>query len=323
MLHVNDVAGVASAAVQQATRQGLDWRLWPLPPIRGAALPAKIARRARDLARFRAAGRAAGLLHVHYGLFGYYAWTVRRPYLLHLHGTDVRGNLASPALRPLVLRAIRRAGAVAYSTPDLAAAVTALRPDAAWLPAPLPPALCDAAEPRSPSGPPTRPMVVFASRWDPIKGLDVLLRTAARLRRERPDLDLVGVDWGTGADLAGAAGVRLLPLLPATEFHQVLAGADVVVGAQSGDLVTLSDLQAMALARPLVMRYTAGAAYGDAPDVWNTAEQDPVHAVLDALADPDGAARRARRSRDWALRHHHPRRFVQRCLELYDAVPGC
>jgi hypothetical protein len=110
--------------------------------------------------------------------------------------------------------------------------------------------------------------------------------------------------------------------MPSGDFHAMLAGADVVVGQQKGDLVTVSDLQAMALARPLVVRFAAGSAYGDEPEVWNTARMDPVEAVAAVLADPAGAARRAGESRAWALRHHDPRRFVDRCQQLYDALLG-
>ncbi|HET8590966.1 MAG TPA: glycosyltransferase [Nakamurella sp.] len=352
VLHVNDVAGVAGAAVQQAVASGLDWALWPLPAVRGAPVPVKAYRRARDLVRFHPAGRAADVLHVHYGLFGYYAWSVRRPYLLHLHGTDLRDNLASPLLRPLVRRAIRRAGAVAYSTPDMADATRALRPDAVWLPAPLPLELCVAGDggparatddgterdpeggaageagtvPGDPvagtvTGQPARPRtVVFASRWDPVKGLAVLLQTADQLRRDLPGADLVGVDWGTGAADARRAGVRLVPLMPAPAFRRMLAGADVVVGQQSSGSLGVAELEAMALGRPLVARFTHRDAYGEDAPLWNTVAMSPSAAVAQVLADPPEAVVRAGRGRDWALRHHGPQQFVRRCLELYQGL---
>jgi glycosyltransferase involved in cell wall biosynthesis len=329
VLHINDVAGVAGAAVQQARAAGLDWSLWPLPAVRGAPVPGKVYRRTRARVRFHPAGRAADVLHVHYGLFGYYAWSVRRPYLLHLHGTDLRDNLASPVLRPLVRRAIQRAGAVVYSTPDMAQATIALRSDAVWLPAPLPPELCaiasagppESAAPTPVTGRPGRPLtVVFASRGDPVKGLDVLLQAAAELRRDLPAADLVGVDWGMGAAAARRAGVRLVPLLPASGFRRLLAGADVVLGQQSSGSLGVAELESMALGRPLVVRFTQQGAYGEDAPLWNTAGISAARAVAEVLADPAAAAVRAERGREWAVRHHGPRRFVERCLELYRAL---
>jgi glycosyltransferase involved in cell wall biosynthesis len=323
VIHVNDVAGVASTAVAEARAEGYDWELWPLPAVRGAAVPVKLVRRARDLAGFHPAGRGADLLHVHYGLFGYYAWSVRRPYVLHLHGTDVRVNLNHPVQRRLVLRSVRRAAAVIYSTPDLGPAVTALRPDALWVPAPLPSELAalrrTSAEPTMNGG---VPRVVFASRWDPVKGLDELIDLAAQLRVERPDAELVGIDWGAGAGLASSAGVRLQPVMRATQFRELLAGADVVIGQQLTGVLGISDLEAMALGRPLVARFTAQDAYGADAPLWNTASGDPVAAVAAILDDPVEAARRARTGPAWVLRYHSAAAFVERLAQLYQEVAG-
>lgn len=346
VVHVNDVAGVASAAVTEAVAEGLPWRLWALPQVRGRWLGAKAWIRLRDLARFRAAGRSANILHVHYGHFAYYAWLVRRPYLLHLHGTDVRVNIGSRGLGWLTRSAIRRAAAVVYSTPDMRDAVHALRPDATWLPAPLDPAVT-AAEVRygprlDPAGP-ARPRIVFASRWDAVKGLDQLLAAARALRLCYPEADLVAIDWGKGAADAAAAGVRMLPLLPSAEFRDLLAGADVVIGQMASGALGVADLTAMALGRPLVARFTQGHAYGgDAAPIWNTATTAPLEAVAEilGLADDgreqgemdDGAAGAARaeaqeavRARcaaaaDWARRHHGPGTFVTAAAEIYRRV---
>lgn len=321
VLHVNDVAGVASAAVEQARADGLPWRLWRLPTVRGSAISVKIWRRAGDLARFRAVGRAAEVLHVHYGLFGYYAWSVRRPYLLHLHGTDVRGNLRSRALRPLVLAAIRRAGAVVYSTPDLADEVLRLRPDASWLPAPLSPDV-NAASDRIGGliRPADAPRIVFASRWDPVKGLDRQLALAGAIRREYPHAELVGIDWGSGSADAAAAGVQLRPLLPAADFRALIAGADIVVGQLAGGALGVTDLEAMALGRPLIARFTHAGDYGRDPAIWNIDEIDAMAALRDILTDPEGTVTRCATARSWALTHHSAGAFVRAALPLYRAL---
>lgn len=336
VVHVNDVAGVASAAVAEAVAEGLPWRLWPLPQVRDRWLGAKVWIRMRDLARFRAAGRTADIVHVHYGHFAYYAWSVRRPYLLHLHGTDVRVNLGSRGLGRLTRRAIRRAAAVVYSTPDMRDAVHALRPDATWLPAPLDPSVT-AAEARYGPAEPEQPRIVFASRWDAVKGLDELLAAARALRLCYPEADLVGIDWGRGAAEAAAAGVRLLPLLPPEEFRGLLASADVVIGQLASGALGVADLTAMAMGRPLVARFTEAGAYGgEAPPIWNTATAAPLEAVAEILnladdpdaGDDDGAraeAQQAVRERcaaaaDWARRHHGPAAFVTAATAIYRRV---
>lgn len=335
-VHVNDVAGVGSAAVQQARADGLDWQLWPLPGGRDRSLPVKVALRVADVFRFHPTGRRADVLHIHYGLFGYYAWSVRRPYLLHLHGTDVRSTIGHRTLGPWIAQSVSRADRVVYSTPDLSAAVTAMRPDALWVPAPLQPELCgpqvldsgrwtgtmSMSDGQSRSAVRSGgPKVVFSSRWEEVKGLDRLIDTAHRIGRRHPDADMIGIDWGPGADRAREAGVRLQPFLPGREFRALLAGADVVVGQQSDHpLVVVADLEAMALQRPLVARFTAKQYYGDVAPLWNTAEIDPVDAVSAILADPAAAAEKARAERAWALRHHSPEAFVQTISGIYTEI---
>lgn len=324
VVHVNDVAGVASAAIAQARLDGLPWRLWPLPAVRGAAMPVKVWRRSVDLARFTAAARTADVLHVHFGHFAYYAWAARRPYLLHLHGTDVRANLHRRGLGELTSAAIRRAGAVVYSTPDLAEAVTALRPDAVWLPAPIAPGLGDAAAGAAGTATagdhPAVPRVVFASRWDAVKGLEEQIALAQEIHRWRPDVELVGVDWGTGTEDARSAGVRLVAKLPAERFRALLESADVVIGQLASGALGVTDLEAMAIGRPLVARFTQRAAYGSEPQLWNTEDASALACVEEILGASTSWGSRLAAARAWTLDHHGAQRFVHALLPLYTSI---
>jgi hypothetical protein len=144
-----------------------------------------------------------------------------------------------------------------------------------------------------------------------------LLRTAARLRTELPDVNLVGVDWGIGAGQAAEVGIFLRPMLSGAEFRALLASADVVVGQQVTGSLGIADLEAMAMGRPLVAKFTAGPAYGEDAPLWNTNEVDPADAVRAILDDPQSAVERAQEGRAWALRHHAPDRFVARMQPLY------
>lgn len=324
VVHVNDVAGVASAAVAEAQRAGLPWRLWPLPAVQGRALPVKIWARLRDLWRFRTLGRRADLLHVHFGHFAYYAWSVRRPYVLHLHGTDINANLQRPILGRLTRLAIRRAAAVVYSTPDLADAVHQRRPDAIWLPAPLDAAVFDETAATDRATPQERPRVVYASRWDSVKGLPELLRVAGGIAEAYPDAEQIGIDWGVGAADARLAGVRLLPLLRPAEFRALLVGADIVVGQLASGALGVADLTAMALRRPLIARFTQAASYGSAPAIWNSAELDPLDAVDELLKDASApnVQKRCAAAREWVIEHHAPHVFVQSVQRVYDDILG-
>lgn len=316
VLHLGDISGTSRNVIDVARGKGLDWTLWDVPPGRGAN-PALICwQRLKDLAVVRLRRPRPAILHINYGVSGYYGWG-RRGVVLHLHGTDVRSDMVNRYLGPVVRHSVKTADVVLYSTPDLAAAVHAIRPDAQWLPAPLP---TDAETVLEPEVPRTGRRVFFASRWDDSKGAPELLSLAARLQRESPELELVGLDWGTHASQARELGMTLLPHMSTAEFRAQLAQADVVVGQISIGALGLSDLEAMAQARPLVAKFTLQEEYGGEAPLFNTATGQPFTLIQEILADPQSASLRSIRGREWALNHHGASVLETRLESLYESI---
>lgn len=347
VLHVNDPAFTTTVLMHEAVgRRALPWAYLPLavtePGWRG---PTRAVRRALRGAVWEGRlGRLAlrsDLLHIHVATVVRHTGWVPRPYVLHLHGTDARSYQHDPSLGPLVRRAIERAAAVLFSTPDLAPHV-AWRPDAALLPVPI-----DTAD--LPSwAPAERPRVVFASRWHEVKGLAVQLAVAKDLvRRLGPDVELVGVDWGPGAPLARAAGVRLVPKAEHAAFQHLLATAHVVVGQPTG-MLAASELEALGIGVPVVAPLHApwyaasgapmppvlggavlAAGHGVPPQDPNVPGAQPLgqedatalaegiaDAVVAALVDP-GATSAQLEGPAWLVRHHGAAAAVDALLSLY------
>ncbi len=308
--------------MDRARNDGRDWGLRGGPPGRGRPAPRVLADRAVDLASFLRHRSDVELLHVNYGVSGYYGWGSRIPWVLHLHGTDIRQDLASRWLGPVVRRSIHSADRVLVATRDLLPAVTTLRSDAEWFPSPLPIGAFGPLEPaeREPGEPVT---VFFCSRWDESKGAGELLRAAAEIVTSHPDWDVVGLDWGRHAAQAGRVGVRLLPFLTAKELRDRLDRADVVVGQVHLGELGLTDLEAMLRRRPLVARYTAGDFEGEALPIWNTTEApivDHVEAIVAAGPDDALVRERTAEAREWVRRHHHPLTLYARLKRTYAAL---
>lgn len=248
-LHVNDAAFTTMVLLAEARRRGLPWGYLQLavtePSWRG--VDRLVRRGARGLAweaRLARAAARADLLHVHVASVVSHTGWVPRPYVLHLHGTDARTHQYDPRLGPQVRRAIDRAAAVLYSTPDLAPHVR--RDGAELLPGPIDTAALPPWEPA------LRPRVVFPSRWSAVKGLDVQLAVVRHLGDRRgQDVDLVGINWGEGAPAARTAGVRLVERLPHVGFQRLLATAHVAVGQPTG-MLAVSELEALGIGVPVV-----------------------------------------------------------------------
>lgn len=316
VLHLGDISGTSRSVIEIARLKGLDWVLRDIPAGRGANPLVIALRRLRDLVAVRTLRPKPAIFHINYGVSGYYGWG-RRNVVLHLHGTDVRSDMKSPILGPVVRRSIKSADVILYSTPDLGQAVKKLRPDAQWFPAPLPPA-ASVRLPKHGEGAAIR--ILFVSRWDESKGAPGLLRLVAALQKRHPTVELVGLDWGTYAQSARETGMTLLPLMGTEEFRQEIANADVVVGQIAFGALGLSDLEAMAQERPLVAKFTLEKDYGNKAPLFNTADEPALDLVERILSDPNAAAQIAKAGRAWALEHHGAQGLETRLEGIYQEL---
>ena len=295
-LHVNDAAFTAARLAAEAGRRGLRWDLLALASSRqdwnglsGRARRAALG--AGWLARLAVAARRHDIVHVHSATTLPHVRHVVRRFVLHCHGSDVRTAQYEPGRGEGIRAGLRDAEAVFYSTPDLAEHVLPHRPDARLLPVPV-----DVANlPRwQPVDSPAR--IVFASRWEDVKGLAAQLDTAERLVRAVGDrAEVVGLDWGPAAEAAARLGVRLVPRLDHAAYLELLAGATAVVG-QSAGILSASELEAMGTGAPLAVPSSLALYADSAPPVLGADPASVTAAILALVADPtshDPAASRA------------------------------
>ncbi|WP_127129509.1 hypothetical protein [Georgenia sp. SYP-B2076] len=321
VLHLHDAAHTAENLVGSARRQGLPWSRIGLPWYYRHALPG-------PLGALVAKGRApvwdawlgartlpANVVHVHTGTLGWHTRFFRRPYVLHLHGTDIRTASYESAWQAKMADGLARAAAVVYSSPDLAEHTRRFRDDAYYLPQPVDVASLPAWAPNA------RPRLVFASRWEAVKGADAQLEVARRVIAGAAavglDVDVVGIDWGPAASAAAAAGVRLVPKLAHEEFLGLLATAHMVVGQMSG-ILAVSELEALAIGVPVVGGHRHDW-YGGLNALSGPAPGEVAEGALAALTDPAAAGVRLG-GREWVLAEHDAAVGVRRLQGLYAEV---
>jgi glycosyltransferase involved in cell wall biosynthesis len=325
VLHFNDCASVGQALVTEAARQGHHWAYAPPEQVRPAATSANrwlaraqflpyLLRRRRLLAR-------ADVVHVHYATSARLLrerGMPRRPYVLHLHGSDIRSQWPDPAYHDEIQRAIDEACHVYYANLDTTEQARTARSDAEYLPILIDLALLP---PWRGSGEgATARRVLFVSRWDEVKGADANLELARELSRAVPAVELVGLDWGPRAADAADAGVRLLPRVSRAEFLGLLASADVAVG-QARPVVATSELEAMAIGVPTAALGSRIPRPDDAttPPVIEGGLEEVVSGIRAALGDPAGTAE-ALGGREWVRARHAATPWVPRLLEVYRAA---
>lgn len=319
VLHLGNVANTGVNLVAAAQEQGRMWALRNLPATPSLTDLRGWGQRLKDAADYGAGRIQPDLQHIHYGPNGYYGFLKRSPYVLHLHGTDLRQDLHRPLIGQVERLAIKQADAIVVATPDLLEAAQELDPEAIYVPNPLPvhsfvaaQQIVDApAESERQS-----PTVFFSARWDDSKGGEDLVDFASALIDE--GVEVKGVDWGQYADKAMAAGVKLLPMLSPQAFQSQLAQADAIVGQFSFGALGIADLQALATGQPFIAHVNSdlepGIPIGDL-DI-----EHALNKTRQLLDNPEEAEAWGKAGQQWVLQNRSPQRAIEDLEAIYRRV---
>lgn len=302
VVQVGEVAGVA-AQIDLALRGRVDMRRvlvgQPGSTWRGiakvAAIPARAAaliEAAVDVWRLH-----PDVVHVHWAPNSPVGVLAGKPWLLHLHGSDIRGT-RSRLYSPL----IRRAAAVVVATPDL---LPLVRRPAIHIPT--------AIEERDLGGG-EHWQVGIASAARPVKGQSIVQAALELL----PDI----AAWAGDAPMwRGRANVTPLPIVDHASFVSRLAETRIVIGQFGLGVIGNVELEAMSVGRP-VIAWCEERWYGDdPPPVLNARSARGIaDHVARLLRSPTEADQIGRAGQAWVRRNNAPVRVAGELLALYESV---
>ncbi|HYL41638.1 MAG TPA: glycosyltransferase family 4 protein [Candidatus Binatus sp.] len=310
MAHVNDLAFVGSTLVRTQRSLGVDATL-VLPwrpgarlryPWKAAALPFRAAAIVGAGLRLRA--MAPDLGHVHYARLGMLGWLSGRPFVVHCHGTDVRGVRPGTPWGREVAPILRAARAVYYATPDLGPDVHAFRHDAVFIPNPI-----DLPPERAVDPAPSVDLLVGA-RLEPIKGVDTIAEIVGRVLGARPDTSITILDQGPDvAKVVAAAGERghLIAPVPHDEVPALVRRHRLVIGQVRVGALGNFELEALAAGRPVAASFRHPEAYDVAPPVVDGGSAaDVADRIVGLLDDEPARAELGALGRRWVHGHHDP-----------------
>jgi glycosyltransferase involved in cell wall biosynthesis len=166
--------------------------------------------------------------------------------------------------------------------------------------------------------------VLFSAKLDRNKGGGVFLPAARRLAEAGAGVTVLGFGSSSRdhhAELArlDAAGATIVAeRLPRSVFQRMLGEAAVVVGQFRVGALGMTELDALALQRPVVTGFRFPDAYKEPPPVVDasSAEQitDEVLGLLERHEDREALGLEGRR---WVIRHHGTRRVAEQLIALY------
>jgi len=231
--------------------------------------------------RYRGGGffRGCDLIHAHNafpeGVAAIRAFGGRLPVVVTVHGSDVNFFAMKPALRPGIVEALNEAAAVICVSAALERTLRELGVESATEVIPNgvdtgffgPGGKSEAS--LSLGLDPSRPRVLFAGNFVPVKGIEYLIRAMPAVLAEYPDCELVLLGAGRSKadkeryreDIEGAGAtesVRIVERVPHDRLPPWIHASDVLVLPSIREGFGLVAAEALACGRPVVATRSGG-----------------------------------------------------------------
>lgn len=320
VIQISDVSGVGQSLAAAVGRDavvvhlpirqfGAQWN----PALKPLALPFRYREARRVLSVVDGLLPRPDVMHIHWLPNGVVGALQRRsgrriPWVLHVHGDDVRA--LAGWRQPGYIRLLQQADAVVFSTPDLAEYVWQWRPDAEHLPTPV------------------GPLSVVSERatWDvfaasaalPIKGASVAFDALRLIAERRPSARLAAM----GGHAFQLGTWDRLDWAPHDEFLGRLSSSTVIIGQMKLGIVSNVELEAMALGRAVV-GWTHGHLYNETPPIALATEPNDIsRTVIELLDDLPRRVQLGRLGMEWVRTYHTPAAVARRLLAIYERITG-
>lgn len=315
---VHDIAGVATTQAQLLRAAGHEVDQIVLPeigaswrwPAKALAIPFRLAAYLPAIRRLRSS--RYDIVHIHWLSQGVVGLLIGRPFFAQAHGSDLLANMRKPGLGMVTRAVLKRAKLIFYVTPDLIAYAPGFEHKFRYLP--------NAVQVVEPAGPPPARLdrAIIFTQLHTRKGVEQIFPAVERMSRS---VELTALDYGP---LAGeymqryGRVVRFVPRVPHDEIRAFLAQFDIVIGQMRQGSLGLSELEAMAVGRPVITGIHSRNYAEDPPPVIPAAGADDVAAAVERLKDAtEELARLSREGREWVLRNHSFARNLQLLEEAY------
>ncbi|HZD60032.1 MAG TPA: glycosyltransferase family 4 protein [Anaerolineae bacterium] len=322
VLHVNNVANVPDGLVKGLRKIGVDATLYQ--PYTGINKPGRLSKLQVVTNRIADARALAAqisreqydIVHIHYAYFGMLGVLGGYPYWLHCHGTDIRRNLYHHAYRKITTMSLDRADRVLYSTPDLKPHAEKARADAVFLPNPI---RTEMFEPKGFEG--TEDKILLISRIDRVKGVDVAFSALEKLKKNNPTLQIDAFAWGPDLErFKGCGFVNFLPKVPYEDIASLLPNYRIIIGQFELGIMGMSEMEAMACARPVVCHFEYQDWYAEAPPLVLARDEDEIiMRVEELLANLKLCEEVGFAGREWVVKYHDYISVAERLARLYEA----
>lgn len=317
ILHVNDISNVGKAIVNGLRKNGIDAELIYLQKLKGLAWRDKVRTLIGEIMCIRDKAKKAKVVHIHYGFYGILGVIGSFPYILHCHGSDLNLNLKDPVLGPLTRLAIRKAKKVIYSTPDLMAKIILLRADAIFLPNPV-----DTKFFKPFSREKLNEIKILSiSRLNKVKGIDTVFEAFKELKKVHPEIGIYSMGTGLEADHWRSSPYvdGFFENIEHDKMPEFINQFDIIIGQMASGAMGVSELEAMACGKPVIVNFKYRGVYGKEPPVlYAETSQDIVKWLLKLRDNRPAISSLGQAARQWIILFHDTQRVITKLKSIYE-----
>lgn len=266
------------------------------------------------------------IIHIHYGTMAYLALLNRIPFFLHIHGTDVREEIHDPIEGYFIKRGLENAEEVFFSTPDLEKIIKPFQSKAIFFPNPVD---LEEFKPK-PQAPNLDSIDVFSiSKLDKYKGVNAIIDTISLLINHQKNITIMMFGFGNAINeisesfekLRNSSMINIIGYIPHGEMMNYINKSKIILGQLGTGILTCSELEAMACAKPVVCNFSYGSMYQSEPPVVFAEDSEAAEKqIIELLNCPQKAIDIGNKARRWMEENFDKRLIARKLLGYYQKM---
>ncbi len=268
------------------------------------------------------------IVHIHYLSTSLYALFAKTKYVLHVHGSDVRGlsdtsktySIKERIYRKCQIYALKKAELVFYSTPNLKKDVETVRKDAIFIPNPVKGNNVYKEEHEFKNG--KINILFFAALWEH-KGADIAFPALKELANIYGDkINIVCINFGYQKDKYNKYEfVNYVDKVPHKDINQFISQFDIIIGQLKAGAIGVSELEVMMQGIPLVSNFKYNEFYPEeCPLISCDNSVDVVKSVQRLIEDVELRKEVAEKQFEWVNKYHKDTSVALKLRGIYETI---
>ena len=305
IFHINNVASVASTLAEEQTKLGHSVSLEVLTsPAANRSMGIKLILSPLRIIsaiklRHRIHAENTDIVHVHYMSSALWFIGIKAKLVVHAHGTDVRSDNKISINFWVNKLVCKFADLVFYSTPDLEPYIKQFTENGYFIPNPINVSRFS-PEYRKPTG-----KILLLSALTKIKGADISLSALKVIQDQYPNITISTIKSGSLMATAKAYGFEMIDPVSRQNIANLINNHDIVIGQFKLGAFGVSELEAMACAKPVICYFIYPKFYSAPPPILNAHKsEDIVNQIEKCLNNSDRLILIGKSSREWVLKFH-------------------